>query len=402
MHRLSLIIVAGLAVVLSAAVLLVGCGGSTGSPAFSLSGSHAGTVPSPSPTAGASGLSGSSSLLVVHDKGRSHTLWRLDPTTGQTVKVGDIPGKTSRAVVSPDGKSVAYLVDQGKGGPVIWLGYGPGAPKVLSLGSGGDGYVNGMTWISLTQLLVCGGPISTENASPHRSANPRFYVLTVASGQVRPFRNLRGAEPSAAPGVGRVVFVKFTNPRRYRGQPGMAGIDENLMLFDLRKGAQAEILLSQQTYRGMFRAFNSPQLSPNGKYMITTATGTDVGVSYSLRDISGFDGLVVRASCPAPCAAWDTQSTKVAFWGDGPMLDDIATFVWVYDLKTGELSRAGKLAGANFDVDGLAWSSSGDLAIGLTGVLAHNPGPGKILVAPGGDLHNVQAVGIGSLPVWVN
>ncbi len=322
-------------------VTLAGCGGSAASsaPVSSASGSTAAARQSPSPNP--STVAAGASLLVVRNAGHAEALWRIDPTTGRAVRVGRLDGRAARAEASPDGSAVAYLSVPEKGGPRVWLSSGSSAPKSVSLASAGVKYLYSATWLSPTRLLLCG---ATSGGAYHPDAdrNCRFYALSTTSGQVRPFRNLRGVEPSAAPLIGKLAFVTFTHPGLYLGQKGMQGIDENLMLLDLRKKQAAPTLvISQQIYLGMMRMFNSPQLSPNGKYVLTMQTATDTGVTYSVCDaLGGSAGLTVSSDCPAPCAAWNVGGTKVAFWGMGTVLDGESACVWVYDTESGELSKA--------------------------------------------------------------
>ena len=390
MYRLGLTVVAALVACLLVATATAGCGGSTGSTASSPSAR-------PSPNTSPSTIATAASLLVVRKVGRTDTVWHLDPATGQAVGVGRLHGVAAQAEASPDGAVVAYLPAPEKQGPRVWLSYGSGAPRAVSLASAGLKYLDSATWLSPTRLLLCG---ATSGGAYYSGAdrNDRFYVLSTTSGRVRPFRDLRGVDPSAGSRAGKLAFVTFTHPGLYLGVKGEQGINENLMLLDLRKKQAATLVISQQIYVGMMRMFNSPELAPSGKYVLTVQTGTDTGVTYSVCDaLGGSVGLTISSDCPAPCAAWNAGGTKVGFWGMGTVLDDESARVWVYDTESGELSRSRSLG--NAWIDGLAWSPSGDLAVGVSTFSTH-PHP-TIIVAPGGDVHHLTTVGQGSLPVWV-
>ena len=133
------------------------------------------------------------SVLVVRRAGDHDALWLLSPVDGTPTAAGDLPGIAGEVAVSPDGQSAAYLPENGA--PRVWIGTGPLAPKAISLAGAGVRRVHCLTWIDDGRLMVSGA----TRASADSSAD-RLFLVNAATGRVRAFRDLRGTEPSAAPG----------------------------------------------------------------------------------------------------------------------------------------------------------------------------------------------------------
>jgi len=235
----------------------------------------------PTGAASASGRS-PSSLLVLRKEGKQVTVWRLNG--GKEEQIAQLPGQAALAAVSPDSKTVAYLPM--RAGRVLWLLDDTGQVKTLQLSARGLRVIDALTWISPSQVVLSGGPGTkgAEYYSDTRSERDRLYILSVATGTVKPFRNIRGTEPSAAPDAGKMTYVSFTNPRPYMGDKSLPGLDENLVLLNLEKKGAGQVVITGQIYVGMMRYFGTPQLASDGRNLLTRETYTDTSISYSLRD----------------------------------------------------------------------------------------------------------------------
>ena len=142
------------------------------------------------------------SVLVVRRSGDHDALWRLSPVDGTPTAAGVLPGSAGSVAVSPDGQNVAYL--PADGAPRVWIGYGPLGPQTISLTPAGLKRVDSFTWISGDRLLVAG--VKRASADYSRPAVRRER----GDRKVQSFRDLRGVEPSYAPGIGTVAYVRFT------------------------------------------------------------------------------------------------------------------------------------------------------------------------------------------------
>ncbi len=334
-------------------------------------------------------------ILVVRRAGDHDALWLVSPADGIAVPAGALPGVAGHVAMSPDGLNVAYL--PASQAPRVWIGYGPKAPKTVSLARAGVKAVDGLTWISSDRILVS-GTISGTHADVYRD---RLFVVTVSTGAVRAFRDLRGTEPNAAPGVGKVTYVRLTTVAPGDAQhPDAPLIRESLRILDLAgSGGGREVAFERYRRFVDYRAFQEPKLAPGGAWLFTGQTGSDVSVTYSLRGAIGGYPFLTLSSGNLPAAAWDATGHKVAFAATPTPFTQSSISVWAFDVVTGAMIRTPANAIRNQQISDLAWAADGAIAVG-TRTTGDAGSTRRVLVAPA-DLSGVTDLGVGRLPQWV-
>ena len=329
------------------------------------------------------------SILVVRRAVDHDALWLLSPVDGTPTAVGDLPGFAGSVAVSPDGQNVAYLPENVA--PRVWIGHGPLGPKTISLKGAGVRRVDSFCWIDAGRLLVAG---VTSRRAPLRL--DRLYVVNAATGKVRSFRGLYGAEPSFAPAVGKVAYVKFSVTARGTAANGYTPtIRESLKLLSLgHVGAGRTVWTEENRAFAEYRALSQPQVSRDARWYLTCETGSDVRVTYDIRDRWGYTELSVFTPALQAGAGWDVAGRRTAFAGIVG-IDDQSPCVWIHDVASGSLTRTASGMVPPSMIDSLAWSPSGQLVANAIGAgRRHN------FVLPG-DLTSVNDLGSGRLPVWV-
>jgi hypothetical protein len=344
-----------------------------------------------SPVAAASPAPASEAVLVVRPADGHDTLWLLSPADGTATAAGELPGYAGTAAVSPDG-SVAYLPQNGA--PRVWIGYGPLAQRTVSLSSAGVRRVDELTWVDNGRLLVSGATARRADSS-----RDRLFMVDVAAGKVRAFRGLRGMEPSAAPAVGKVAYVtlrRVSADTRTRA----AVYRETLKVLNVNGGGAGRTVWSEQfEMPANHRALSHPQIAPRADWFLTGETGSDVRVTYALRDTEGMPLLTLYTPALQAGGGWDATGKRTAFAG-APLGTYYDACVWVYDVDSGALTRSPRGLLPEQMISDVAWSPSGLLALGgFTG--SGTPAVRHVYVLSAGDLGTVQAVGEGELPVWV-
>jgi hypothetical protein len=335
---------------------------------------------------------GAESVLVVRHASGHDTLWLVSPVDGTAAAAGELPGRAGAASTSPAG-SVAYL--PADGAPRIWIGYGPLAPRTVSLSGAGVRRVDALTWVDSDRLLVSG--VKKGQADPYRD---RLFLVDLTTGRTRAFRDLSGAEPSAATAVGKVAYVRFklisagtrSRPAVYR---------ESLKVLSMDHGAAGRTVWTDQyELPADHRAFSRPQIAPHGDWFLTGETGSDVRVTYAVRDSDGMPLLTVFTPALQAGAGWDAAGTRTAFAGSLTDPGDGGACVWVYDGISGALTRSPQGLLPEQMIGDVAWSPSGLLALGGF-VATGSPAVRHVYVLSAADLGTVKAVGAGELPVWV-
>ncbi len=368
-----------------AAVFLAACGTSTGpTPAPTQSAAaHA----SPSAAATQAAASSTESVLVARKDGSHDALWLVPSTGGAGKAAGTLPGPASVAAASPDGQNVAYLSAGDK--PAVWIGFGPLSPKTISLSGTGLKYASVLTWVSDKQILISGA------AGGSYPGNQRLYLVDATSGAVSPFRGLRGAEPSAAPALGQVAYIQFT----VLSQKGQTRhVRESIKLLRLGRPGAGRTVASQEydLWYADYRAFAQPALSPDGRWVLSGVTGSDVRVTYTLTDTEmGVDWLSVF--CVSPQAdGWAPDGKHFAFGGTraggggtGP------AGIWVYDTTNGTMIATPDGLLSSF-VSALAWSGDGASLVAAIPDTAD----GHVVALPA-DLTSIVDLGAGHAAVWV-
>lgn len=328
------------------------------------------------------------SVLVVRRAGDHDALWLLS-TVGIPTAAGDLPGFAGSVAVSPDGKNVAYL--PANGAPRVWIGYGPLAPRWISLAGAGVKRVASFCWIDASRLLVSG--VTRANADYFSG---RLFLVNAATGKARSFRDLAGIEPSAAAAVGKVAYVKVTALSGGRTPT----VSESLRVLRLGgSGAGRTVWSEQYTLFAGHRAFSHPQVSPDAAWFLTGETGSDVRVTYSIRDRNGYPLLSLFAPALQAGAGWDATGRRTAFAGvPEPSGPGDRACVWIYDVDAGSLVRSSRSLDLGTMIASLAWAPSGLLVANTYGwngsASSHN-------LAVSGDLATATDLGTGRLPVWV-
>ena len=329
------------------------------------------------------------SVLVVRRAVDHDALWLLSPVDGTPTAAGDLPGFAGSVAVSPDGQNVAYLPENTA--PRVWIGYGPLGPKTISLTSAGVKRVDSFCWIDAARLLVAG--VTSRRASLRLD---RLYVVNAATGRVRSFRGLYGAEPSFAPAARKVAYVKFSVVSPVPDPNGSwPTIRESMKLLSLdHAGAGRTVWTEDNLAFAEYRALSQPKVSTDATWYLTCQTGSDVRVTYDIRDRWGYTELSVFTPALQAHAGWDVSGRRTAFAGIVG-IDDQSPCVWIHDVASGSLTRSASGVVPPSMIASLAWSASGQLVANAIGAGArHN------YVLPE-DLTSVNDLGSGRLPVWV-
>lgn len=343
------------------------------------------------------------SVLTLRTNGDHDEVWKLSTTGGDATKVGDLPGSAAWTIASPDATTVACLPLLGR--PEVWIGYGPGAPRTISLESSGIKTLNYVSWTSESQLIVAG----SKKAKDYEGYNDKLYLVDVASGAVTPFRGLSGAQPSVSFATGKVVYVKFKKLDNGSKKNGYTPkYRESLMLTTLT-GTGAGTELDSQEYRPVadYRAFNWPQIAAGGFWVIYGQTGSDVSVTYNISLLG--DGymlpwLTMLQGTP-PAVGWAPSAPLVAFGGQVTAADGLKSCVYLADVDGGAIGRTGadvfSSVSAGF-IEDLSWSDGTQIVVDAADTSASEDSPeGLVLLLDTKDLSKVTSLGAGHLSVWV-
>ncbi len=341
------------------------------------------------PAAAARRLPGQS-VLVVRSAGDHDALWLLAPGGGAPTAAGELPGRAGAVATSPGGASAAYL--PANGSPRVWIGFGPLGPKTISLAAAGVRRVDSLTWVDDHRLLVSGA--TRAKAS---SMQDRLYLVNVTTGKAASFRGLRGVEPYGVPALGKVVYTKLTVVR-----PGTAAnqhsptIRESLRSIKLSGGTGRTVLSETYTLRADRRSFTHPKLSSDGKWLISGTTGSDVSVTYTVREGDGLPLYTVFTAALDVTAGWDASGRTAL--GGTPQWGMDQSCVWVSEPGKGTLACTPDGLLPSVMITDLAWSADGAL---VAGALDWNTTPQTrhVFVIPG-DLTTATDLGAGRLPVW--
>jgi hypothetical protein len=338
-------------------------------------------------------------VLTLRESGGRDTLWLLPASGGAATAAGTLPGTANWGMQSPDGASVVYSPDGN--GPELWIGYGPLAPKTISLKGAGIKTLRAFVWTSDSAIMVAG----SSKANDYDESNDRLYTVDLAGGKVTPFRNLKGTEPSVDPASGRVAYTvlqKLDNGTAHNDHTPL--IKESLKLTTLT-GAGAGRTLGSRQYRPFadMRFFAWPLLSPGGGYLVAGQTGSDVHITYTLYGVDNNTPWFTLFAPTLQTEAWSPDGKKLALGGSTMVSgDDTTSCVFVDDVTTGTLTRTGDslfLADAGM-ITGTAWSLDGKLLADMSDY-APNGNDQSVVVLDPSDLSKVTKLGAGHLSVWV-
>jgi hypothetical protein len=307
------------------------------------------------------------SIVVVRRIAGRDSLWSVDPASKAATQLVGLPFRPARVEGSPGAVRIAYLPSTA--GPRVYVyDTRTGVLHAWSLAARGVKVVDSLAWISSTTLVVAGK--ATRGYALYPFAD-RLYKVNAATGAVTSFGSLLGTEPTAAPGVA-LAWVRLSDGGPIAGAAPARWVVERL--YRLGRGAGAPFrLIASAKYPDAFdiRAFHDPRLSRDGAHVITSTTGSDVSVRYSVR--SAATGKVLRTVdttlAGRDATAWKHVGDQVAFWGMPSSDPATNARLAIYDVATQTLRGSATLS--RVAVTGLAWSADDTvLAYSLRGLQA--------------------------------
>jgi hypothetical protein len=341
---------------------------------------------------------GTTSIVVVRRLGTQDSLWLVSASDASSIKIVDLPFRPARVLASPDGTKVAIL--PAKPGGRVYVCYLLHAKlAALSFISRGVRHIDGMTWLSATRLLVSGSGSNTAHYYPFAD---KLCVATTTPGKPAVYRHLHGTEPSAAPGAKRLVYVRLRDGGAVAAQPGARFVVESLVSLKLATGSRPHVIKHVRYIDSLdIRRFRDPAVSPDGKDVVTSTTGSDISVSYMVRSVA--TGKVLQRTnttlAGRDATAWSPVGEMVAFWGMPPASSETKTNVYVYHAATKTRTSDGPFA--NVAVGGLAWAPDESLlAYSLRG-LGQAADRGELWTIDPGTSATPTDLGQGALPVWL-
>jgi hypothetical protein len=345
------------------------------------------SIPTPQP----------SSIAVVRREGGRDALWSVAPAGGAATKLADLSFRSVHIEASPDGAKLALLPSTG--GPRVFVyDIAAGTLRALSLSARGVKQVDAITWLSNSRVVVSG----SRTAIGAYALNDRLYVLNVATGTSAWFRKLQGTEPTVAGQTPRLVYVRLSDAGPDPGQPGTRLVSEKLLSLKLVSGSVPR-LIARARYSGGYdiRAFRDPRVSPDGRSVITSTTGSDVSVTYTLRSVATGKRLFKKSTQLAgrDATAWDAQSDRVAFWGMPSLAGTPVTRIYVYDLAAGKLTSVGPYA--DRAATGLSWAPDGSRLSYTLSAFSDPVDRGRLWIVDPAAPAAAQVLGAGSLPAWL-
>lgn len=336
-----------------------------------------------------------SSVAVVRREAGRDALWSVAPAGGAT-KLVDLSFRPERIEASPNGAKLALLRSTG-GARVFVYDIAAGTLKTLSLAPRSVRQVDAITWLSNSRLLVSGSRAATGSYALH----DRLYVVNVATGKSAWFRKLQGTEPSVAAQAPRLVYVRLSDAGPSPDQPGTRLVSEKMLSLKLVSGATLRVIARARYSRGLdIRAFRDPRVSPDGRLVISSTTGSDVAATYTVRTVTTGKRLFRKNTQLAgrDATAWDAQSARVAFWGIALSAPQ-ATRIYVYDLAAHKLTAVGHYA--NRGATGLSWAPDGSRLAYTLSASGNAVDRGRLWIVDPATPAAAQVLGAGSLPAWL-
>ena len=380
------VIGAALAVaIVLAAVGVAGAAGGAASPATAPT-AHFGIV-----------LPASGSIIVVRRSAGSDALWSVDPVSKAATELVPLSFRPSRVEQSPGGQRLAFLTTAAEPRVVVYNTH-TGALHTWSLAARGVKAVDSLAWLTSTKLVVAGRPSHGFRFYPFTD---RLYVLNAATGASKRYDNLIGTEPTVAPGK-RLVYVRLSDGGPVAKGSPVRRVIERLYSLRLVAGAKPRLIGSVK-YPDAYdiRHFYQPRLSRDGAYLITSTTGSDISVRYTVRAAATGKALKTVSTTIGHTTAWSSLGDQVAFWG---MPGDSATaaVLYIYHAATHTLSHSGDIA--NSAVTGLGWSSDDSLlaySLVNTGGMAFAADESELWTLDPASLASQNDLGKGGLPVFM-
>jgi len=338
-----------------------------------------------------------SSIAVVRREGGRDALWSVASAGGAATRLVGLSFRPVRVEASPDGAKLALLPST-QGPRVFVYDIAAGTLRALSLSARGVKQVDALTWLSNSRLLVSGSRAPTGSYA----LNDRLYVIDVASGKSAWFRKLQGTEPSVAAQTPRLVYVRLTDAGPDPNLPGVRLVNEKLLSLRLVSGSVPRVIARARVTVGFdIRAFHDPRVSPDGRSVITSTTGSDVAVTYALRSVATGKVHFKKSTQLAgrDATAWDAQSARVAFWGMPSLASTRATRIYVYDLGADRLTSVGPYAERT--ATGLSWAPDGSRLAYTLSAFGNAVDRGRLWIVDPAAPATAQVLGAGGLPAWL-
>jgi hypothetical protein len=381
---IGLVIVVVAALALSATAVHATRAVAAGAPAATAAAPHGVIVPAPG------------SIVVVRRSAGRDSLWSVDPVAKTASELVALPFRAARVASSPGAVRIAYL-PTGAGPRVYVYDTRTGVLQARSLAARGVKVVDSFAWVSSTRLVVAGKPTHGYAFYPFAD---RLYSLDATTGVVKRLGSLVGTEPTAAPGAA-LTWVRLSDGGPVAGASPLRWVVERL--YRLGHGAAKPRLIGSVKYPNGFdiRRFRDPRLSHDGKYLITSTTGSDISVRYTVR--AAVTGKALRTVgttlAGRDATAWSTQSQQVAFWEMPPADSATTTRLAIFNATTKALRSSNKLS--QVAITGLAWSSNDALlAYSLRGLQAADD-VAELWTADPATFASQTDLGPGSLPVFM-
>ena len=345
-------------------------------------------------------LPSAGSIVVVRRSAGQDSLWSVDPVTKVAAQLVTLPFRPSSVEASPDGRRLAYLPSSV--GPKVYVyDTKTGTLVSRSLAARGVKVVDSLTWLTKTKLLVAGKKTPGLAYYPFTD---RLYTLSATTGASASYRGMPGTEPSASPTAARLVFVRFSKGGLVSSGSPLHWIIERLYRVKLAAGARPRLIGSAKYPGGLdIRRFNDPRLSPDGGWVISSTTGSDISVSYMVR--SATTGKVRQrlntTLAGRDATAWSNHGDRVAFWSMPPADDTTTMRLIVYTVASDTQKASPKVSSQA--VTGFSWSSNDALlAYSARGLMSADDNAELWTIDPSSlALSSRVDLGKGSMPVFL-
>ena len=343
-------------------------------------------VPTPQP----------SSIAVVRRAAGRDALWSVAPSDGAALKLIDITFRPARAELSPDRTRLA-LLPLTAGPRVHVYDFAAGTLKTLSLAGRGVRTISALTWRSNQRLIVSG----SRSAPSAYAFDDRLYAVNVETGRSSWFRQLYGTEPSIAGQAPRLVYVRLADAGPDLTGPGDRLVSERLVSLRLAGGTAPRVVVRSRYPDGLdIRAFKDPRVSPDGRWVITSTTGSDVSATYEVRAVGTGKSVLAKDTQVAgrDATAWNEQSSRVAFWGIAITAPQ-ATRIFVYDVTADKLTAGQRYA--DRVATGLSWAPDGSRLSYTLSAFGNAADVGRLWIVDPTAWASAQVLGAGGLPAWL-
>jgi hypothetical protein len=372
------------------------------------------------PTAAPSAAALPGSIIVVRRAGTQDSLWSVSASDASATKLIDLPILAARTLASPDNTMIAILPGPSIkrfrsalpaiGSKIYVYDVTHATLRAFSFASHGVQQVDSMTWLSATTILVSGSAIGAQKIYTDAEdrvidwLGDRLYTVSTTTGRTAAFRNLRGTEPTAAPGHKLIVYARLRDGGPAPAATGARYIVESLIRLKLVPGRGPHVMKEVRYLNSLgIRRFRDPDLSRDGRYVATSTFRTE-DVSYMVRTIASGTPLSTTETTfrGLDRTAWSHTSDRVAFWST-PFVGGVVpneTNLYVFDTASRLLTT--DTVPTKREVTGLAWAPDDSQLAYSVHSLAHQENDrGELWMIDPGTSGTPTDLGAGSLPVWL-